>query len=47
MSIRIVIFLLYKQGILMLSMLGKNFSKQHFEIYFIFSQKKGLDIPCN
>ena len=32
----------------MLSMLGKNFSRQHFEIYFclIFSQQIGLDISC-
>ena len=28
----------------MLSMLGKNFSRQHFKIFFLFSQKIGFDI---
>ena len=27
-------------------MLGKNFSRQHFEILSLFSQKIGIDIPC-
>ena len=27
-------------------MLGKNFSRQHFEIFFLFSQKIGFDISC-
>ena len=28
------------------STLGKFFSKQHIEIFFVFSQKTGLDIVC-
>ena len=31
---------------LMLSMLGKNFSRRHFEIFSHFSQKIGFDISC-
>ena len=32
--------------ILTLSMLGVNLSRQHFEIFFRFSQKIALDISC-
>ena len=32
--------------ILMLSTLGKIFSRWHFEIFFLFSQKTGFDISC-
>ena len=28
------------------SMLGKNFSSQLFEIFFLFSQKRSFDISC-
>ena len=27
-------------------MLGKNCSRQHFEVFFLFSQKIGFDISC-
>ena len=27
-------------------MLGKNFSRQHFEIFFLFSKKIGSDTSC-
>ena len=30
----------------MLTMLGKISSKQHIEVFFLFSQKTGFDIPC-
>ena len=30
----------------MLSMLGKNFSRQHFEYFSLFSQKTGFDSTC-
>ena len=30
----------------MLSMLGKHLSRQHFKIFFLFSQKIGFDISC-
>ena len=30
--------------IMLLSMLGKHFRKQHFEIFFLISQKTGFDI---
>ena len=35
-----------RDDILMLSMLGKIFSGQHFKIFFFVSQKIGFDIPC-
>ena len=31
---------------LALSTLGKIFSRRHFEIFFLFSQKTGNDISC-
>ena len=31
----------------MLSTLGKIFSRRHFELFFLFSQKTGFDISCN
>ena len=32
---------------LTLSVLGKIFSRRHFEIFFLFSKKTGFKVSCN